>query len=221
MKWNHVPGIKNPADVATRGISCDEVKKDSLWFTGPDFLYKQESCWPSLLSPKDFELNNHEEVIKEAKVTSTVNLTAIKTVIDLSDVDASRYSNFDKLLRITAYVMRFKNNILRLRNKDSSAFGDISGIKIPELSIEEIRQAKNLLIKYEQGKMKNSPKYRMWERSLGLFEDEEGFIRCRGRLGKSELEYASKFPLLLSCDSHFTVLFILLCHNNVKHMGLE
>ena len=61
----------------------------------------------------------------------------------------------------------------------------------------------------------------MWERSLGLFEDGGGILRCCGRLGKGEWIYASKFPVLLSSNSRFTSLYILLCHENVKHMGLE
>ena len=38
IKWNHVPGIQNPADVATREISPDDMKNESLWYTGPCFL---------------------------------------------------------------------------------------------------------------------------------------------------------------------------------------
>ena len=61
----------------------------------------------------------------------------------------------------------------------------------------------------------------MWERYLGLFEDEGGIRRCRGRLGKGEWTNALKFPVLLSSNSRFTSLCILLCHENVKHMGSE
>ena len=32
IKWNHVPGIQNPADVATREISPDDMKNESLWY---------------------------------------------------------------------------------------------------------------------------------------------------------------------------------------------
>ena len=111
--------------------------------------------------------------------------------------------------------------IALLRNKDKSINSDVSVHKISELAVEEIREARKLLIMYEQCKIKNSVKFPMWEKSLGLYEDEEGFIRCRGRLGKSEWDYATKFPILLNSESHFTSLFILLCHSNVKHMGLE
>ena len=76
-------------------------------------------------------------------------------------------------------------------------------------------------MKYEQTKLKKNSKFAQWRKSLGLFEDKEGMLRCRGRLGKSEWQYASKFPLLLSSDSYFTKLLIRDSHEKVKHMGVE
>ena len=36
------------------------------------------------------------------------------------------------------------------------------------------------------------------EKQLGLFKDEKGIIRCRGRLGNSQASYDTKFPAILS-----------------------
>ena len=42
--WNYCPSGDNPADLLTRGISC-EVFKHSFWMHGPSWLTK-ESKWP-------------------------------------------------------------------------------------------------------------------------------------------------------------------------------
>ena len=59
------------------------------------------------------------------------------------------------------------------------------------------------------------------EKQLGLFKDEKGIIRCRGRLGNSQASYDTKFPALLSRNHHVTSLIIRYCHERVMHNGLK
>ena len=42
---NHVSGINNPADIGTRAINVDELKR-SEWLTGPAWLKQRENEWP-------------------------------------------------------------------------------------------------------------------------------------------------------------------------------
>ena len=57
--------------------------------------------------------------------------------------------------------------------------------------------------------------------SLGVFTDEKGVLRCKGRIQNSSLSYATKFPVLLPRTHHFTRLVIQRCHESVKHNGLR
>lgn len=43
-----VPGSENPADVASRGCTIEELRKDLLWKHGPDFLKEKKKEWPYL-----------------------------------------------------------------------------------------------------------------------------------------------------------------------------
>jgi len=36
-QWHHISSIENPADIASRGMSCSKLNM-SMWFTGPSFL---------------------------------------------------------------------------------------------------------------------------------------------------------------------------------------
>ena len=44
--WHFCPGSLNPADLPSRGISGQELSNSSLWFSGPEFLTRDEEGWP-------------------------------------------------------------------------------------------------------------------------------------------------------------------------------
>ena len=44
-QWNHVSGINNAAEIGTRTINFDELKR-SEWLTGPAWLKQRENKWP-------------------------------------------------------------------------------------------------------------------------------------------------------------------------------
>ncbi|KAK3730780.1 hypothetical protein QZH41_000800 [Actinostola sp. cb2023] len=47
-QWRHCPGLMNPADDASRGLSAQALLDSERWFTGPAFLLETEPEWPSL-----------------------------------------------------------------------------------------------------------------------------------------------------------------------------
>jgi hypothetical protein len=49
VKW--VPGVLNPADSATRGISAAQLRMDKHWLQGPDFLQGHQDTWPDQPEP--------------------------------------------------------------------------------------------------------------------------------------------------------------------------
>lgn len=44
--WNHVFSVKNPADLASRGITGPELKQSSLWWHGPEWFKLEKFSWP-------------------------------------------------------------------------------------------------------------------------------------------------------------------------------
>ena len=44
-QWKYGSGINNPADIRTRAINIEELKR-SEWLTGPAWLKRPESEWP-------------------------------------------------------------------------------------------------------------------------------------------------------------------------------
>lgn len=67
-QWRHCPGIDNPADIASRGASADNLMALQRWWQGPSWL-KLESChWPEPGGAKEADL---EEISEEAKKNVT------------------------------------------------------------------------------------------------------------------------------------------------------
>ena len=89
------------------------MKDSELWWHGPDWLCQDKSCWPS-----NIDLGRPSEVDVERK--KVVNFMLIREesyrVIDQL-IDINKNSSYDKLLRVTAYVCRFINNLKAKMNK--------------------------------------------------------------------------------------------------------
>jgi len=67
QSWKYVPTDINPADDASRGLNCATVQSDHRWFTGPDFLWTSECCWPQF-DASDYALQDMSECRKTVHV---------------------------------------------------------------------------------------------------------------------------------------------------------
>ena len=106
-QWNHVATCDNPADAGTRGMSA-EVLQSSSWVRGPDFLRtKQFPFVPSTDVVDNIKLG---AVTKEQDDNSISSLAAsvIKPPKEQSSnlIPFDEFSSYQKLLRVTAYVLR-------------------------------------------------------------------------------------------------------------------
>ena len=136
-------------------------------------------------------------------------MTVSEEPIGLSQVmDVNRYSTLNKMLRITAYVCRFINNLKKtLANQE---------IKFGKVEVEEIEKAEVRWVKEVQKALEGQPGYQKYKEQLGVVE-RNGILVCEGRLEFANLESRTKRPVLLPKDHKCTELVILDCHNKVHH----
>ena len=78
-----------------------------------------------------------------------------------------------------------------------------------DLTTEEADAALNLLIKTEQFELKKSAIYKDLSWNLGLFEDKNGILRCKGRIENASLPYETRFSILIPRDRDFAKLLVL------------
>ena len=101
--WRHVSGSENPADIASRGLFPSELIHSSLWWKGPSWLYQSEDCWPK----SAIELCHDETEMDELKITAhATSVTFIQTPV----IPTDKFSDFNKLIRITGWIFKFVNN---------------------------------------------------------------------------------------------------------------
>ena len=189
----------NPADIGTREASALKIKDNELWWYGPRRPHE---------NPVKSEDKSRSEIDKEkAVVTLLVDFSPANSIHNL--IDVKEFSSLSKLLRVTAYMLRFAD---RYRQKE---------VRTGEVTAEETEKALKIWIKAEQGVILRDKKFPNLKNQLSLFADNDGILRLKGRLENSHLPYDSKHPILLNRESYFTTLVIRNAHHKVKHMRMK
>ena len=128
-------------------------------------------------------------------------------------IDHEKYSSFSRLNKITAYVMRFVNNLKAKKLKNQVIEG--------ELTLNELQFSEKIWYKDIQATIRKGNKYDQLRISLNFVEDEDGILRCQGRLQNVPVDFKLKCRILLPGCDHLTKLIVLQCHQLVMHKGLR
>lgn len=112
--WRHVPGSDNPADLLSRGLSCQQLRDAHHWWNGPLWLPQIETAWPVT---KAIKLSPCE-VVADGKETRPKFVGHVREIPQLdmavNGVSISkRVSDIIRLSRITAFAHRFITNALK------------------------------------------------------------------------------------------------------------
>ena len=94
-QWKRLSGINNPADIGTRAINIEELKR-SEWLTGPAWLKRPESEWPEQVNL--VFVSDEENIPASVFATQTEEKKAV--------IQWERFSNFNRLVNAVAYVLR-------------------------------------------------------------------------------------------------------------------
>lgn len=206
-QWRWVDSKNNPADEATKTII-----KDSIWVTGPDFLYKTEYHWPSN--------KQKEPTLEELKPVHMIKTIEIP---NLSFINEENFSSWKRLKRSTAILIKFVEWI-RVR-KDQNEFNAI-------ISVHDLQRAENLLIRKAQwneftNELKslsvgeNVPKDSPI-RNLTPFLDEKGVLRSRTRYENARVvPEGATLPAILPKNHYITRLILISYHEQFLHKKME
>ena len=105
--WGHCPGPENPADLGSRGILASKLQGNPLWWGGPKWLSSVDRDWPS--SAKIDVTDESREEEKKATVLFA-NVQEVRGIDKVVSIE--KYSALEKLLRITAWVIRFAQKLI-------------------------------------------------------------------------------------------------------------
>ena len=220
-QWRHIRSEANPADLASRGIKASETKKLEVWKHGPDFLWKDSKEW--LQQPADLhqELSHQDEGEKKERIT--VNACAEKE--DFWGTLFERFSIWEKLRRVVAWVIRGACKLLQLRKKSAAA--TVSPMKpeekVAHLLLSDVEEAERSIVKYvqiqtfpEELSSPNPSKGPLTK--LKPFVNQ-GVLRVGGRLDRADFSYNAKHPMILPGEHRVTEMIILHYHHANGHVG--
>jgi hypothetical protein len=133
-------------------------------------------------------------------------------------LDASNFSSYWRLLRVTAWVFHFVRHV-RARKEP-----------LKELNASELKEAHEYWI-WEVQREYFGPELQAIQEGVSLrpgspvarFDPflEDGFIRIGGRLQYADLSRTQIHAILLHGAHHFTVLLIRQTHLHLHHMGVR
>ena len=101
QNWRHVPTRLNPADYISRGVKAEKLLTSETWWTGPAYLHEDVADWPEDklqgLKRDESEDRKNPSCMVAMRVISTAE----------SRLKPENYSDWLRLIRVTAWVMRF------------------------------------------------------------------------------------------------------------------
>ena len=213
-QWQYVKTEENPADLASRGVSPDDLKRLQFWLDGPDFLLHSNITY---VPPSD---TNEDDVTEQEAAETKIVAATVNPPTSPAVLLIERWSNYIKLLRCTAYLKRVTTPgyITSVR----------AGTKSNPLSIAELNAAELTLIKRVQeqeffdeiDRLNTQKALKSSSRIIQLnpFLDEQGTLRVGGRIKNSEIPQNTKHPIILP-PGRLTQLLITKIHTENAHAG--
>ena len=199
-QWRHVPGEQNVADDVSRGIPVESLA--GRWQYGSDFLRLPESEWP-----QDSSVANKVDVETEHRKVHIVGLQ----INTHSPIDCDKFSSWRRLIRVTAYTLRFIRRVRARGHKESAEEGIPLKSEDGLLSPEEIKDAETFWLKESQKTLKDRLSKGEF-RNLSPYVDQEGVWRVGGRADKDLVSYETRHPVLLPGDHRISRLIVQHAH---------
>lgn len=214
-QWCHVDSKSNPADIASRGIDASDSGKLHVWLNGPEFLWQNTIHSQSVLPDEITDVaDDDDEIKREIEVHAITSTDPIGNLMNY-------YSDWTKLQRATAWILRFKDycRYRYLRHDVKLYDGDL---KIPEIR----RATETILVNVQKTSFPEEMKH--LSKMTSLRNDSRiislnpilhnGLIRVRGRVNSKE---PKQCPIILPYNHHITTLIIRFYHETQGHVGRQ
>ena len=137
--------------------------------------------WPSV--PDNQLQDNIENYIETQSIS--INFANARTSANLLDViDITKYSTLYKTLRVTSLVIHFTTKLRGKTKSNTVTAVDMKHARIILLQSVQQFYYGDILSKVKDGAKGKQPAI---IHQLGLYLDDDGLIRCRGRLQYAQL----------------------------------
>lgn len=148
-QWRYVPTAENTDDIASRGMTADEIITENRWCNGPAFLYLERSNWPRQPPFNCAKLEEIAEVRKSPLVFTT------RTNEDHLGKLFTYYCSWLRLKKAVVWLLRVREML----RKQSYPKGPISPIEMKTAEEAIVQHAQTVFLQDKMtGLEKLSPK---------------------------------------------------------------
>ncbi|XP_023243823.1 uncharacterized protein LOC111641822 [Centruroides sculpturatus] len=208
-QWRHCPGTDNPADHLSRGLTAEHLRSCTSWWRGPQWLSQTEEYWPA----------NDHPTPSDCATEERKHVVTLHTAAYIELLDISRFSSYIRLLRVTAWILRFIT-LCKIHPRNNHPKGELSADEVSSARDHWIRSVQktyfaNELIALNSGALisEKSPNYRFHPFL------SNGILKVGGRLQFADVRASTQHPILLDGRHTFTRLLIMDCHLRLGHLG--
>lgn len=208
--WNHVVSEMNPADCASRGVMPNVLKDHDLWWNGPKWLHCPAATWAAVPTIVETDDELRKKVIS---VNQSNHIYQLQLINDVSD--------WQRLLRITAYCLRFCSN---LRKAAANRFfgclltSELLAARTLWVKLIQMQNYSNELATLNAGATIGKKSSII---ALNPIIDSDGILRVGGRLGNSSIPYDQRHPIIIPKKSKMSTLIIKHAHHSTLHGGTQ
>ena len=213
----HLPTELNVADYLSRGeTDMNAFLEKTEWLNGPQFLYEKPR-WDSYSKINSMKATPADLI--DVEINKPVNVAKVKVISnDFYTYLSTRYSNWNKTIRLVAYLMRFCN-----KSHKKFCFQPLTP---EELHLSELKVF-NLI---QQNSFGND--FQLLAQGEAVGDDsplvkfnpfmKNNVIHSNSRLVFSKtLTHSEKFPILLPSHCPLVETMVLTIHKSHFHLGLS
>ena len=205
--WKFVPGVLNPADVATRGLSPSNREGLEKWISGPVWLVDR-GAWPE---------QPPEAVNETEALVLCVSSSLYEGEASFVEGFAREYSSFQKLVRSTAWLRRFVTYLRRKVQGMAPVVGPLSHDELEGARLVLIRGAQKAFFSADFEDIATSrplSKHSCLRKLHPSFDFQQRVVIATPRTGEPPL-------ILVPAKSHLSCLLVWDAHYKLMHGGVD
>ncbi|XP_058448639.1 uncharacterized protein LOC131428610 [Malaya genurostris] len=212
--WNHVPGIENPADLISRGISPAQLQYKPLWFNGPTWLSQARQYWPTAVESKP-------EDIEPTLLEERTSLSFPSQAIPPSAIFELR-SSYTELVRLVAFILRFRFNA-QCCNRAYRKTGSISHNELEQAVLVLVRLSQRECFAAELCSLSKNGQVHEGSKIVGLHPclSPVGILCVGGRLHHAPISVSRKHPFILDGRHLLAMQIVRHYHLRLFHAGQQ
>ena len=191
--WYWTESEFNIADLLTRGSKPNDIGMNSKWQKGPDFLKLQESEWPrtKTYSEQQIPINTIKLEVSSPAIQTNPKDTLV------SRINIEKYSNYKKLLRVTARILAMYKKELKPTLKNATR----------TLTADDIVNAEHFWILESQTSMLKDIQSGKYKQLCPCKRDDGIYVVGKRARGWMEMSYNKSDIILLPYGHRFSRLY--------------